>query len=428
MFKTIRIVSLLISIACLAGCQKSQVTDPQSEVIVVQTEAAREQTVTEIVELSGSVLPEPNRSARITSLIPGVLDYVGPKVGDWVTTGEVVAHLQDSIQKAQLHQNHAAFSLAEANWSKAKNGARPQEIEQAKAALEVARANALNARQNNERMHKLFQEEISAGRDYDLAVSQERVAQSQLKSAEANLSMVLRGPRPEDKEAVKAQADQAQGMLEQSEATLTLTQLKSPINGVVAERYLDVGDQAGPATPALLVVDPTIVYVQANLPVGYNDRLAPGQAVDIILPQGTGQLTLVGHLLKVGMKLDPVTNSVPVQIEVPNAHLKLKFGMVVKARITIDKHPALVIPKASLIGSADDPHRQVVNQISGTSSKVTVVETGIVDGDLVEIKKGLRSGDRVAVDVNYELPDGTKVSVKEKPDRPPARANEAAVK
>jgi multidrug efflux pump subunit AcrA (membrane-fusion protein) len=427
MFKA-TVTSILIGVVFLSGCQKSPVTDPQSELIVVQTEPVREQTITEVVELSGSVLPEPNRSARITSLIPGVLDYVGPKVGDWVKVGEVVAHLQDSIQKAQLHQNHAAYSLAEANWSKAKNGARPQEIEQARAALEVARANALNAQQNNLRMHKLFQEEISAGRDYDLAVSQERVALSQLKSAEANLSMVIRGPRPEDKEAVKAQADQAEGMLEQSQATLTLTQLKSPINGVVAERYLDVGDQAGPATPALLVVDPTIVYVQANLPVGYNDRLAPGQAVEILLPQGTSQLTLIGHLLKVGMKLDPVTNSVPVQIEVANPQLKLKFGMVVKARITIGRHQALVVPKTSLIGSADDPKRQVVNQITGTSSKVAVVETGIIDGDLVEIKKGLRSGDQVAVNVNYELPDGTKVSIKKTLNNAWKKADEAAVK
>jgi multidrug resistance efflux pump len=202
-----------------------------------------------------------------------VLSFVGPAVGDWVQKDEVVARLQDSIQRAQVHQTQAAFGLAEANWSKAEHGARPQEIEQAKAALEVAKANALNAHQNRQRLQKLYEQEISAGRDYDLAISQERVAESQIRAAEAYLSMVLKGPRREDRAAAKAQADQAAGLLEQQRATLDLTQLKSPIKGVVAERYLDVGDQAGPATPVLLVVDPTDVYVQANLPVGYNERL-----------------------------------------------------------------------------------------------------------------------------------------------------------
>lgn len=410
MIRVTRSICLTISLLLLTGCQRQVTEKAASDAIVVHTAAARQQVVTDLVELSGSVVPEPNRSARVTSLIPGVLAYVGPSVGDWVKQGEVVARLQDSIQKAQLHQNHAAFTLAEANWSKAKHGSRPQEIEQAKAALEVARANATNAQQNKTRLQKLYEQEISAGRDYDLAVSQERVALSQLRAAEANLSMVQKGPRSEDREAAKAQADQAAGLLEQSQATFTLTQLRSPIKGVVAERYLDVGEQAGPTTPALLVVDPTIVNIQANLPVGYNQRLAPGQQVEIVLPDSTQ--TLTGHILKVGMKLDPITNTLPVRIEVANQELRLKFGMVVKARIAIDKHLALVIPQESLIGSADNPNREVVNLIRGTESHPVEVKTGIVDGSLVEIRTGLRLGDKVAININYELPAGTKVAVK----------------
>lgn len=401
---------LLACIALLAACQKQPVASDVAEVIAVTTAPAHQQMVTEVVELSGPVVAEPNRSARVTSLIPGVLEYVGPRVGDWVEKGQVVARLQDSIQIAQLHQTHAAYALADANWSKVKHGSRPQEIEQARDALEVAKANAINAEENKKRLQKLFDQGISAGRDYDLAVSQERVAKSQLKSAEANLSMVIKGPRPEDREAAKAQADQAAGVLEQSQATLTLTQLKSPMKGVVAERYLDVGEQAGPATPALLVVDPTMVYVQANLPVGYNERFVTGQEVQILPPDS--KQTFRGHIIKVGMKLDTVTNTLPVQIEVANPELKLKFGMVVKARISIDKHMALVVPKTSLIGSADDPKREVVNLITDNKSKPILVEKGIVDGDFVEIKKGLKAGDKVTTNVNYELPDGTKVAAK----------------
>lgn len=403
-------LSLLLAICGLSGCQKPPALDSQAELITVQTAAVHEQQISEVVELSGSVVPEPNRSARVTSLTPGVLAYVGPQVGDWVAKNQVVARLEDTMQKAQLHQMHAALVIAQANWSKAKHGARPQEIEQAKAALEVAQSNELNAQQNEDRLKKLYDEQISAGRDYDLAVSQEAVADSQLKAAEANLSMIKRGLRPEDLEAARAQADQAAGVFEQSKATLDLTQLRSPIKGVVAERYLDVGDLAGPTAPTLLVVDPTIVFVQATLPVGYNERLRPGQNVEIVLPDNKN--TLSGHLLKIGMKLDPITNAVPVQIEVPNQKLRLKFGMVVKARIGVDKRMATVVPKSSLIGSADNPGREVVNLIKSGKSMPVVVESGTVDGDMVEIKKGLHLGDNVTTNVNYALPENTPVTVK----------------
>ncbi len=411
MIRICGLISLIVTTLLLIGCTK-QLTHrlDDNDLIQVKTAVVHRQLVTEMVELPGSVFPEPNRAAHITSLIPGVLVYVGPQVGDWVQKGEVVVRLQDSIQRAQVHQNQAALGLAKATWDKTEHGARPQEIEQARAAVEVAKANALNAKQNKERIQKLYEQEISAGRDYDLAISQERIAQAQVRAAEANLSMVLKGPRSEDRDAAKAQADQAAGLLEQSQATLNLTELRSPMAGIVDERTLDIGEQVGPSTPVLQVVDPSKVYVQASLPVGYNDKLAQGQQVEITVPGDANKL--VGYISNIGMKLDTITNTVPVQIEVTNAQLRLKFGAVVKARIVVERHQALVVPKESIIGSADDPHRQVVNLITENKSKPIIVETGITDGDLVEIKKGLCDGDRVAVNVNYELPEGTKVTVK----------------
>lgn len=401
---------MVLVLISLSGCQKLETDSDRTELISVKVAPVREQEITEEVELSGTVIAQPNRSARVTSPVQGVLCYVGPHVGDWVSTGEVVAKLEDSIQRAVVHQNAAAYSLAQANWSKAQHGSRPQEVEQARAALDAARANALNAQLNKTRLQKLYEQEISAGRDYDLAVSQERVALSQVASAEANLSMALKGPRTEDREVARAQAEQAAGSLEQSQANLTMTQLKAPINGVVAERYLELGEQAGPANPVLLIVDPAAVYVLANLPVGYNDKLASGQTVTIILPDHNEHFT--GRIVRIGMKLDPLTNTVPVQIEVRNHGLKLKFGMVVNTKIAIDRHKALVVPKESLLASAEDPNRLVVNLISENKSKPVQVKTGIVAGDNVEIKSGLKANDLVAINVNYQLPEGTMVTVK----------------
>lgn len=403
-----RYLLVFVCAMLLCGCQQHEPPVSSNPALRVHTVQAQSQLLANIVELSGTVLAEPNRSARVTSVVAGVLDFVGPRVGDCVEKGEVVARLQDSIQSAQVKQNQASLMLAQANLSKATNGSRPQEIQQARGALDAAKANATNATQNRERLQKLFEQEVSAGRDYDLSVSQERVAQAQLKAAEAAMSLSLKGPRQEDRASAAAQAQQAAGLLEQARANLAFTRLRSPIRGVVAERYLDVGEQCGPTAPVMLIVDPTTVIVQLNLPVGYNNSVYPGQTVEILLPDNP--MPLAGSVASVGMKLDAITNTVPVQVSLRNDALKLKLGMVVKARIITERHVAVVVPKQCLISSADNPNRRVVDTIRHGESKAVVVVTGISSGDLVEIKSGIEAGDLVIRDMSYQLPDGTKVS------------------
>lgn len=401
---------LIICAVMLCSCRQQEQSMNANAALPVHAVQARSQLLSNVVELSGTVLAEPNRSARVTSVVAGVLDFVGPRVGDHVAKGQVVARLQDSIQSAQVKQNHASLLLAEANLDKARHGSRPQEIEQARGALEAAKANAINAAQNRARLQKLFEQEVSAGRDYDLAVSQERVAQAQLKAAEAAMSLSLKGPRQEDRASAAAQTEQAAGLLDQAKANLDFTRLRSPIAGVVAERYLDVGEQCSPTAPVMLVVDPSTVVVQLNLPVGYNNSVYPGQAVEIWLPDNTTPLS--GAVTSVGMKLDAITNSMPVQVSVRNDALKLKLGMVVTAKITTEQHVAIVVPKQCLISAADNPNRRVLDVVKGGESKAIPVVTGISSGDLIEIKSGIQPGDLVITDMSYQLPDGTKVSIR----------------
>lgn len=402
----IAMISMFLLVAC-TSVQKENASEP----LTVKAIAAKRMDVEDLLDLNGIVIPEPNASAKVTSVIPGLLTEVHPKVGDWIKKDETVARLQSSLQTAQVAQSAALLRAADANLAKVKHGSRQQEIDASEAAVDVAEATYANAKKAKDRLTSLVHDNIMPGKDLDLAISQEQVALEQMNAAKANYSLVLKGPRQEDRLAAAAQASQAAAALSQAQATLDFTRIASPISGVVAERYLNVGDQAGPATPIFLIVNPKTVLVQANLPVGHNGQVEPG--MDAIVEPPDSAQNLTGKVLKVGIKVDPITNALPIQIEVANPKVALKIGMTVKARIVLARHvEAIVIPQKCLISSAASPNRFVVNAIDKGVSIPLEVQPGVLDGEMREVKSGLSEGQLVITNVGYELPAKTPVTVK----------------
>lgn len=399
---------LFIPVVLLCGCQTAPI-ESVPKPLAVKVATVRLSTINEILELNGIVNPLPNSSARMSATNAGVLTYVGPKIGDRVAAGEVVARTQRAVQSAQVGQAVAALELANANLEKAKVGARPEEILQARAALDVATANLGNAKATKHRLEQLYQEDIAPGQALDLAVSQEKVASAQQAAAIANLTLVKKGLRREDRMAASAQSSQARANVDLAKATLQLSELKSPIAGFVVERYLNIGDQAGPANSIMLIAELKTVMVQANLPVGYTRKIVVADQVQIVSPGS--DITCSGTVMAVGMKVDPITNTIPIQIRVQNSALALKMGMVVRCRIVLSTHHNVtVIPKSCLIASAENPSSFVVNLIVGDKSQPEPVKTDITSGDLVEITAGLKPGQLVISDVGYALPDKTPVT------------------
>ena len=404
------LLSALFLVCCaVSGCGTKEVPATE-EAMAVKVATAKRELISDRIDLIGIVKPEPDHSARITAAVQGLIQSVVPKVGDWVKPGETVAQLQTSLQLAQRKQTHGALMQAEANFHRAEAGLRPQEIEQARAAVESAKANLSNATASRTRVQKLYDEQVSPGSALDLAVSQEKVAQAQLEAAEAALSMALKGPRKEDKDAAAAQAEQAAGAFDQAKVLVDFASLRSPIAGIVAERYLDPGEQATPSSPILLIVDPHHVMVQAALPVGFSSGIRVGQAVEVAVPDRAG--TMHGVVERMGIKLDPLTNTIPIQVAVANPDLQLKFDMTVRTQILKEQHEALVIPSSALIGDADNPSQRFVNVVKDGRTSVIAVGVGVVEGDRTEILSGLSEGQQVISDIGYRLPDGTKVATK----------------
>ncbi len=357
--KSLNLISIILLVILVTGCSISTNKDDSSKQLQVTVVKVEQKNLPDELELNGIVNPEPNQSTKVASVISGLLTWVEPKIGDWVQKNQLVARLENSVQTAQ--------------------------VEQAKAALNSAEANLTNAQKVLDRTKKLQEEKIAAGKDVDLAISQEQ--------------------------SVTAQVSQATANLNQAKANLNFTQILSPIEGIVAERYLDVGDQASPSSPIFLIVNPKAVIVQANLPVSYNSHVSLGQQVNIFPPDVSQPLS--GTVIAVGIKVDPISNTLPIQIKVSNAKNILKIGMVVKLKILTSLHKSvLVIPKECLISSSDNPNNLLVNKVENGISSPVLVKAGITSNDQVEIINGLEAGEQVIKDVGYVLPKGTKVKLK----------------
>ena len=101
-----------------------------------------------------------------------------------------------------------------------------------------------------------------------------------------------------------------------------------------------------------------------------------------------------GKIARVSPVLDPSTRTAPMEVEVPNSENKLKPGMYARINLTIeDRRDILVAPKNAIIDF--DSRRGVWMPVEENRAKFVEVVLGIEDADMIEIKSGLKEGDRI---------------------------------
>src|SRR5918996_3277194 len=193
-----------------------------------------------------------NNSERIAAVLA--------QEGDRVRQGQLLARLDTSRLEPQVAEAEAQVAAQRQVVQRLRTGSRPEEIAQARANVESAKADAANARQQYERIKSAA--EISAGRavrqqDVDSAKAALQVAEAKLTVNQRALELAVIGPRKED-------IAEAEARLRANEAQLALlrqqfadAQLVAPVDAVVRTRVMEPGDMASPQRPifALALMD-----------------------------------------------------------------------------------------------------------------------------------------------------------------------------
>ena len=179
------------------------------------------------------------------------------------------------------------------------------------------------------------------------------------------------------------------------------TALRAPIDGVIAHVHAVAGAYLQKGQPVFHIVDPDKLWLESRIPEVEVMRLGEAQGAWFSLP-GSDEPVLVtttgdhanGRVVAFGQALDPVTRTAPLILEFDNPGQKLRIGMLVEAHVfTGNTVEGVAVPRSAIVRDSGVP--VVYVELGGESFERRVVQTGIRDGDYVEIRSGVASGERV---------------------------------
>lgn len=210
----------------------------------------------------------------------------------------------------------------------------------------------------------------------------------------------------------KQQLDQAKTQLDVAQAALNNlgenTRLTSPISGLVTARNYDPGDVAA-ALPILTIENINPVKVVVNVSESYYSRIVKGMPVQV-QADALNDETFEGKVSLIHPTINPSSRTFPVEIEVSNGDLRLRPGMFARVTMNFGTNDRPLVSDRAVLRQTGSNERYVFVE-KGGKAVYTLVELGTRVGDKYEIVSGLNAGDRVIVQGNTGLIDGTEVQV-----------------
>lgn len=269
--------------------------------------------------------------------------------GDSVKAGQVVAVLDTSTLELQARQAKAQVEAMRQALLKLRNGARPEEIAQARAQLASAEASATLAEQSLDRTIRLQTSGTSSVQALDQARAQAEAARASVAQSRAALQLTEAGARAEDIASAEAQLAGAEASLALLRHQIDRGQLKAPVDAVVRSRLREPGDMITSATAvfALALTEPKWVRVYVTEPdLG---RIGPGMAAQILtdsapgLPiAGTvGYISSVAEFTPKPVQTEELRTSLvyEVRVVVQDGSDALRLGQPVTVRISTGTRP-----------------------------------------------------------------------------------------
>jgi RND family efflux transporter MFP subunit len=229
-------------------------------------------------------------------------------------------------------------------------------------------------------------------------------AGSAVSSARANVGNNAAGVRSND-----ARVKQLQTQLEQ-------TIVRAPDSGIVAERIGRVGDVSSGSQKLFSIIRGNKLELQLKVPETQLEQVQPGTSVNIT-SDSDKRIKLAGTVREISPLVDPQNRQATVKIDLPENEL-LRSGMFLRASISTATTQGLKVPAKAVLPQSDGG--AVVYKLVGEDKvQAQSVEVGEISGgavgDLtdakVEVKKGLKVGDRVVVVGAGYLKDGDRVKV-----------------
>jgi multidrug efflux pump subunit AcrA (membrane-fusion protein) len=394
---------LIAGALALTSCSKQE--EKGQPVVTVQVAKAERGEIQQII--SAEAILFPRNQAAITPKVVAPVKAFYVNRGSRVHAGELLAVLENRDLAASAVDNKGAYEEAQANYGIATASTLPEDWQKAEYDLKTAKE-AYDAQQKvYDSRQLLYKEGAMPRKDLDAAAVALAQAKSQFELAQQHLAALQRSGKKDQLQAAKGQLASAQGKYENAAAQLSYTEIRSPIDGVVTDRPSYPGETPAPGTPLLTVMDTSSVIAKAHIPQEQAAALKVGDAATIVAP---GDIKAGGKVALVSPALDPNSTTVEVWVEAPNPGGSLRPGTSVHIEAVAQTLKDVVIIPASAVVETPGGGEAIMLVRDGVAHQVAV-ETGIRQGERIQITKGLAGEETVIISGAYALPDNTKVKI-----------------
>lgn len=418
--RTLIFLSIASIILILGSCEGKKNEPIRKKLVLVEAVEVRQGKIANETKFIGDI--EANTEINVFPKISAKIEAMKVDLEDSIKKDDVIAILESDELRAQWAQAKAALQVMQAKWSQIEVGARPEEISQAEDLVAKAGANLKDAEHNYNRMKALSSRETIAERQFESAKLAYIVAKADLNSAQERLDMLRKGATKEDREALRAQVNQAKATLDLAKIRMSYARIVSPIDGIISTRFFDPGDLSLPTRPLVTIVQMDTVKVILHCPENKFRHIVRGIQAQLMVATYPDKI-FYGKIDKVSPTLNPSTRMFSAEIKVMNEEHLLRPGMFATVTIAIDLHSnALLVPKDAVLyrekyvenqETGEEGLRQInyVFTVEDGKAHMRRVSLGHVSGNVVEIKEGVKQGGLVVVRGQHRLNDGEIVKV-----------------
>jgi len=219
-----------------------------------------------------------------------------------------------------------------------------------------------------------------------------------------------------DVESAEAQLRAAEAGAAAAHKRLDESTVRAPFTGVIAQRFLQAGDRAGDGDRLFRIVNTDQLEFAASVTTDALARLKPGAPVALTV-SGTEGRRIAGRISRVNATVDEATRQVKVYVLVPNPGHRLAGDMFASGRIVLERAAGALAVPAGAVQTAAGAGRQAWVVAGGKLSR-RVRTVGLSDElrETVEVKDGLREGEKVVVSRIEGLVDGQPVQLQKDAD------------
>ena len=391
----LRLVFFGCIVAGATACSKSETAQASSRegaARPVRVETVRQESVKRAVDVVGTLTPVDQ--VTISSEADGKVSRILADLGDRVKAGQVLIQIDSEKQQYTFQQQQAALARTLAQYG----ATDPEHLPEIERTPDAMRANAdlFQATQAYNRAIELFKRNL---------ISQQALddAQATLHSKQAIYNSALQTAKN-----LRASIQASQAGMRLADRQLRDTQIRAPFDGFVEKRLVNLGELVKTQTPVIAIVRLDPLKVTAEIPEKMAPWISTGEAVQLQVDAYQGR-TFSGKVTRISPAVNTSTRAFPFEALVPNADAALKPGTFARVHIDSSKiDTVLTLPYAAL------QYRYGVNRVfvvDGDKLNMRELSVGERAGDRIEILRGVKAGERVAVSDVDTLNDGAAVTV-----------------